>query len=459
MKHAVSIPYSLPHCASPSLLILIITLGLGNPNKPLFSAPDPPSVTSYHSIDIFMQSLMPSITSNTSELGATGFTYQADRSKFDDGYLIFVEYKRNENWEDFGCLENQILLRNTHMSARDFNQIILPVILPLKSYVTHVEFYTRNGKPYINLKASEEISDLPFFDIPSILDMIPRVPISQLVQPRNFCGDYRFINVVLYKGDLYTFKHHPIYPDKNTMASGDRLLDEVTYLSRYPSPFILKCPYIVTDDNPRGKFRGYLQPFLPAGCLLDVLGSLKKRRDHTQSSSGVPHSMQFLNLTSTDSMEAASFDISWPTKHRWCIDMISGVLDLHNEKSYIGYITPGNFLLDKDGTIKLIDISPGTRFNVYYSPPEVITDGLVNLDFTGPRDVFSMGLVFWVLAEELLEFDREWPTVLPTISWTGGRNSTPLWFRALVEDCIKTDPTERPSAVDILCILNANLVK
>ncbi|KJA22708.1 hypothetical protein HYPSUDRAFT_40814 [Hypholoma sublateritium FD-334 SS-4] len=431
---------------------------LGNPEKPLFSAPDP-LVTSYHGISIFRQFLMPSVTSNTAEQGATGFTYQVDWSKFDNGYLIFVEYKRNENWEDFGSLENQILLRNTHMSARDFNQIILPVILPLKSYVTHVEFYTRNGKPYISLKAPEEISDFPFFDIPSILDMIPRVHISQLRQPKNFCSDYRFIDVVIYMGHLYTFKHHPIYPDKKAMASGDKLLDEVIYLSRYSSPFILKCPYIITDDNPRGKFRGYLQPFLPAGCLLDVLKSVKKHRDRIQSSSEVPQPRQPLESSPTNSVETSQFDISWVTKHRWCIDMISGVLALHNEGSYIGYITPGNFLLDKEGGIKLIDISPGTRFNVYYSPPEVITDGLVNLDYTGPRDVFSMGLVFWVLAEELLEFDREWPTVSPTISWTNGRNSAPLWFRTLVEDCIKTDPTERPSADNILNILKANLMK
>ncbi len=123
----------------------------------------------------------------------------------------------------------------------------------------------------------------------------------------------------------------------------DILLNELEQLSRISSSHVLPATHIVTDRFNTGRFRGFLQIYCPAGSLKDVLSSLHK----------IPPPSSW-NLWGATGQKARPFHISWTVKHRWCIQMTHALLDLHEQESYIGRLTPGSFLIDQDGNVKLI---------------------------------------------------------------------------------------------------------
>ncbi len=150
--------------------------------------------------------------------------------------------------------------------------------------------------------------------------------------------------------------------------------------------------------------------------------------------------------------------ISWPVKHHWCVDMARGILALHQAKLYTGCLTLGRFMVDKSGQIRLVDISPDTMgFVMPYAAPEVVNEDGLNLELTAARDIYSLGLILWALAEEIVIFDRVWPSDIPVLSWTESPDSSPMWFRQLVQSCLRIDPNDRPSATAILTILVTRL--
>ena len=278
------------------------------------------------------------------------------------------------------------------------------------------------------------------------------------MSPKGFLDYHYCIKIVLYGDELYAFKHHGIYPALVWCEAppADTLLIELDNLSKISSQNVLQPTHIVTDDLSKGRFRGFLQPFFPAGSIKDVLSSLHKNTP----SSGWGHLWNKFGSSRSTQKQCL---ISWPVKHKWCIQMTSALFDLHEQRQYIGYLTPGNFLIDKDGNVKLIDVSPITKYHLPYGPPEKFKcefrpgNQLKRL-LNAERDIFSLGLIFWALAEEKVEPKRKHSCVIPTLLWAERIGCAPSWFHKLVEDCIKRTPSERPSTTLILATLTMHLV-
>lgn len=308
------------------------------------------------------------------------------------------------------------------------------------------------------------IDDLPYNTIPEELRQIPRVQISELVAPPEFFSHELDLAVVRYDDNLYVFKNHSICPLPESISWDDRVLKELLHIYSFQSTSILSPSYIVTGTGKSvSKFRGFLRPYCPAGSLFDVIRRLRKGEEREKAratNAETPKSIRSstmgcraTNPSTPTSFASESLVITWAVKHQWTIDITSALATLHKSGSYVGALGLCNLLLGRDGHIKLIDISPFTGFSLYTAAPEV-NDGL-NLALTGPRDVFSLGLIFWQLAEEMLYFGRETTRHIPRLSWNNGQNRVPEWFRVLVQNCLHEDPAQRPSTNVILSTLIA----
>jgi len=62
----------------------------------------------------------------------------------------------------------------------------------------------------------------------------------------------------------------------------------------------------------------------------------------------------------------------------------------------------------------------------------------------GPVDIYSLGLILDVLVQEKGDGVR-----IPL--WRDG--SAPAWYRDIVQSCMHLDPTARPTAVEVLSLL------
>ncbi|KJA22706.1 hypothetical protein HYPSUDRAFT_215673 [Hypholoma sublateritium FD-334 SS-4] len=428
---------------------------LGNPKEALhFDSTMAPSLSSHHGINVVEGVSSNFSVFNPAESGETVSGYQLDLTKFDRGHLIIVKYERSWAPEDDDSLENEILQRGSVMPIPYFHQNIFPSLLPLDSYITTVRFATRDGVPSFKVVDWRDISEQPYNKMPRILN-IPVATISNLSRSPQFLTDRGDIDIVTYGGELYTFKHHGIFPNY-ALEYEDRCLEEAIHIARFSSPYILRPSYLISGKSDGGPlpFRGILYPYLPAGSLADVLRRIQTTKPFEKVT------LDSLPLWTSKSTEVPKLKISWSTKLRWCADMAKSLADMHAQKAYVGHLTPDNFFLDKYGAVKLGDITPIRGFNVHYSAPEV-TGTHDNADFTlmSARDVFSLGIVFWNLAEERLDSDRVWPDRIPYLSWTSvdKRNAVPPWFRVLVKDCMHMNPSQRPSTADILDTLTIHL--
>ncbi|KAG6871575.1 hypothetical protein C0995_002920 [Termitomyces sp. Mi166 len=142
--------------------------------------------------------------------------------------------------------------------------------------------------------------------------------------------------------------------------------------------------------------------------------------------------------------------LAWAIKLTWAIEATIGVRDLHELGVHTGDIKLGNILLDRAGHLQLIDIYPTTGLTLEYAAPEVTIARRSNSE---ARDIFALGMVLWLIAEEIWYFGREVESVRPELVWRNGTDSTPHWFRDLVERCLDEEASQRPTAKDILEVL------
>jgi hypothetical protein len=352
------------------------------------------------------------------------------------------------------------------LSPADFHDGCFPDILNYRptSYITAVEFRTEDGVRLFEPVNSMTIDDLPYNTIPEELSHLPRVQISELVAPAEFFSPELDLSVVRYKDTLYVFKNHSICPSPESISWDDRVLKELLHISTFQSASILSPSYVVTGTGKSvSKFRGFLRPYYPAGSLFDVIRRLNKGKANEKekaraANAQTPTSIWSFTMGSwattpstPTSLTSDSLAITWAVKHQWAIDITTGLATLHKAGSYIGALGLCNLLLGRDGHIKLIDISSFMGFSIYTAAPE-INDGL-DLALTGPRDVFSLGLIFWQVAEEMLYFGRETTRHIPRLSWNDGRNRVPEWFRVLVQNCLREEPARRPTTNAVLSTL------
>jgi serine/threonine protein kinase len=125
-----------------------------------------------------------------------------------------------------------------------------------------------------------------------------------------------------------------------------------------------------------------------------------------------------------------------------------GVVDLHAIEAYNGDLKPQNVVLGPAGQAILIDFLP-MGFSDEFAAPEVLAkhrnhDTTLESVLTGPADVYSLGLVLYAVAQEKVHGVR------PPL-WRDRR--VPCWHRDVVRRCLHLDTAARPSALEVLSLL------
>jgi serine/threonine protein kinase len=329
-----------------------------------------------------------------------------------------VFYQRNQNEPE--AVENKILDSSYLTDAKnhavwDVVNELLPNIPHFYPTVTGITLKTIGGK--LTTTFAEDVDEIVnYLPIPSHLSHIPTVPISEL---RKVAGLDMDVDRVKCQGETYAFKR--------TGESLQGTLRELTILDKLSnSPYILDLHVIVVNrDN---TIRGFLSPFLHAGNLESVFRREREKRGLT------------------DAGDVSCFN--WLIKHSWACQIARGVVELHSISACNGDLKPRNVLIGPSGQAILIDFLP-MGISELFSAPEVLEkchDGVTEFEsvLTTPADVYSLGLLLYVVAEE--KFHDIHP-----ITWRAG--VTCHWYREIVERCLVSDPGARPSAVEVLSLL------
>jgi serine/threonine protein kinase len=204
-------------------------------------------------------------------------------------------------------------------------------------------------------------------------------------------------------------------------------LRELTILDRLcNSPGIIDLKAIVVNQD--NSIRGFLMPYMYTGDLERVF--IKARRD--------------LGVSKRD--DESAFD--WSLKLTWARQITQGVVDLHGIAAYNGDLKPQNIVLGPVGQAILIDFHP-IGFSDNFAAPEVLEkyhkpNTTLESLLTGPADIYGLGLILYALVQENGNGAR-------APLWRDG--STPGWYRHIVQRCINLDPVARPSAVEVLSLL------
>lgn len=132
-------------------------------------------------------------------------------------------------------------------------------------------------------------------------------------------------------------------------------------------------------------------------------------------------------------------------------------------------IKPNNILINKTGSIKIIDLGQSCRIGTIKSriqgtPDYIAPEQVKRKNLTPKTDIFNLGAtMYWALT------GKNVPTLIPKKQKTVGlyepqkclaphqvKSQLPVPLSMLVMDCVKNDPAERPSnMVDIISGLDA----
>lgn len=336
--------------------------------------------------------------------------------------MLTVVYVRNESEPD--AVENRILNYedggfDKQLAVLDALYEVFPNIPKSSLYptVTRITLKTMDGK--LTSAVAEDADEIiPYLPIPSHLSHISTVSITELQKEAVLDMD---VDRVEWKGQSFAFK-----------KTGEHLegtLRELTILDRLcNSPHIIDLKAIVTNKDNR--IRGFLMPYIHAGNLSDVF--VKARRDP-----GV-------------SKEDEDLVIDWSLKLTWALQITRGIVELHAIAAYNGDLKPQNVLLGLEGQAILVDFLP-MGFSDEFAAPEILArqhDHNTSLQsmLTGAADVYSLGLILYALTQENARGIR-----IP--SWKDGPGSAPCWYRDVVQQCLNLDPAGRPSALEVLSLL------
>jgi serine/threonine protein kinase len=337
---------------------------------------------------------------------------------YDSGNKITLFYRRNQNEPD--AVENKILdssylTEDKNDAVWDVVNNLLPNIPHFYPTITSITIKTVGGK--LTADFAEDVDELiNYLPIPSHLSHILTVPISELRKVEWLDMD---VDRVKWKGETYAFK--------KTGQSLEGTLRELTILDKLSkSPCILGLRAIVVNrDN---TIRGFLSPFIHAGDLENIFCREQKKRGFA------------------DAADAPCFD--WPLKLSWACQITRGVVELHSISAYNGDLKPKNVLIGPEGHAILIDFLP-MGISEPFAAPEVrekCHDGVTEFGsvLTASADIYSLGILLYVVVEEKVR------NIHP-IAWRDG--VTGFWYREIVERCLASDPEARPSASEVLSLL------
>ncbi|THU99778.1 kinase-like protein [Dendrothele bispora CBS 962.96] len=141
--------------------------------------------------------------------------------------------------------------------------------------------------------------------------------------------------------------------------------------------------------------------------------------------------------------------VNWDTKVRWALSIAEGISTLHSCFIFCRDLWLENILVSKDGHVSLIDVALLEGYCYPYNPPEFdpsfLGSGISQL--TGPRDVYALGMILWVLAMDKGIFgDNE----APRSGWKENFGETPSWYIEMVNQCLAADPKTRPSVEQLI---------
>ncbi len=150
--------------------------------------------------------------------------------------------------------------------------------------------------------------------------------------------------------------------------------------------------------------------------------------------------------------------------------MVASGLSAMHQHGYVHCdIKPNNILINKGGTIKIIDLGQSCRIGTVKSriqgtPDYIAPEQVKRKTLTPKTDIFNLGAtMYWALT------GRNVPTLIPKTKNGIGllepprcpaphevKSQLPLGISMLVMDCVKNDPAERPpSMADVIAGLDA----
>lgn len=369
--------------------------------------------------------------------------YGGDPSKYDTADVLVFYVERNSRV--VGALENTLLENHARgLSQRpllEAFQCAIPSIPHLFPSATRITLRTHADGEDATYTFSEETEEVVVYPlVPPSLASVPAVQIGVLAKlsPARF-GTH--VDRVSWHGRDYAFK-------QCTRDVEDMLL-ELDILVQRPSPRVVQISAIVVDSTRR--LRGFLAPFAPYGALEDVFANLAQPDTQEMHARGTVAYPQHP---------------AWATKLKWARQIARGVADLHGSplgSIALGNFNPRNVLIDDSGDALIIGLSGtarGTRYPARWAAPERMRS---SYSVGPPLDVANMGMVLWALAEEdFTGFTKSAAAVngldesYRSRRWR--KKETPYWFRVVVDRCVQDEPTQRPTAAEVLAILENEAV-
>ena len=214
------------------------------------------------------------------------------------------------------------------------------------------------------------------------------------------------------------------------------LRDEVIFLMRLNNPHIAKFYGIVLSREPYGM----LMKYYPCGDLGRLIHSKQKTSDTEPR------------------------HISEQQQLNFAIQMLMGLVFLHENMFVHGDLKPANILLESENTLVLADFGlsssdkeGGIRGTYNYMSPELLRHDSEVKRNTTASDVFAMGIVIW----ELLSFKYPWhgktPIQINKLLQDGESlvlgESWPEYYLSLLPKMWSLDHAQRLSAEKCLDIL------
>ncbi len=161
--------------------------------------------------------------------------------------------------------------------------------------------------------------------------------------------------------------------------------------------------------------------------------------------------------------------LSWQMRYQVGLDAARGLLYLHGKHILHRDLKSLNVLLDERNKAKLADFglskikvsssqthNAGIAGTTQWIAPELFRGER----YTPACDVYSLAMVLWELLSRQIPYRNQVPGVIPEWIKSGGRETlppdSPDSLQALVSDCWKPQPRERPKIREVVSKLQAN---
>jgi len=171
-------------------------------------------------------------------------------------------------------------------------------------------------------------------------------------------------------------------------------------------------------------------------------------------------------------------NVPYSVRWQWALELAEGLAYLHDQGILHRDLKAENILLDKNGRAKLADLGVAQVDGLVQSTEAyVVAKGMHDLHFIAPEnftvegqpdnrkistkatDIYALGLVFWQIASkgEIPRKERELSFEERTYLYEGQQiekeripDDCPNAFKRLILACWKREPSERPSAQDLV---------